>query len=134
MTLSIIAIESEGGNPNADSGESVGLMQLSAPTGENYGVSPSERKDPRKNIEGGTSYLRYLHSKIGNVNDILAAYNAGEGALGDSVDCPGLKRYECERDNPEHTIPNIGYSQTRNYVLKYMIASSIIKEKLRNEG
>ena len=138
MTLSIIAIESHGGKPNADSGESVGLMQLTAPTGRLYGVSPSERKDPKKNIEAGTSHLKYLRSKSYSVNDILAAYNGGEegedGALGASVHCPGLKRYECEWDNLEHTNPNTGYRETRDYVLKYMIVSSIVEEKLRNEG
>ncbi len=138
MTLSIIAIESDGGSLNANSGKSAGLMQLSVPTGEIYGVSPSERKDPKKNIEAGTSYLRDLRGRIGNVNDVVAAYNGGEygedGALGESKDCPGLKRYECEWDDSEHTDPNDGYDETRDYVLKYRIASSIIKEKPRNEG
>lgn len=87
-------------NPNAISkAGAVGLMQLMPETAKQYGVS--NRRDPKQSIYGGTRYLRYL-AKLFN-NDLalmLAAYNAGEGAV---------KKYG-------NKIPP--YKETRNYVNK----------------
>lgn len=59
-----------------------GLMQLMPTTGRRFGVSPEARFIDYASIHGGCRYLAYL-SKLfaGRVDLILAAYNAGEGAV-----------------------------------------------------
>jgi soluble lytic murein transglycosylase-like protein len=61
----------------------MGLMQVMPATGARYGVSePRQLLDPAMNIEVGTRYLRDLHKMFkGRTDLILAAYNAGEGAV-----------------------------------------------------
>jgi len=57
-----------------------GLMQLMPETAVNYGVSDSF--DAEENIKGGVHLLSDLIEKYdGNVKLVLAAYNAGEGAV-----------------------------------------------------
>jgi len=58
----------------------VGLMQLMPGTAERFGVKDSWNLD--QNIEGGTSYLKFLQELFsGDVPLILAGYNAGENAV-----------------------------------------------------
>jgi soluble lytic murein transglycosylase-like protein len=61
----------------------LGLMQIMPATGERYGVdAPRDLLDPATNIDVGTRYLRDLHQMFdGNIELVLAAYNAGEGAV-----------------------------------------------------
>ncbi len=57
-----------------------GLMQLMPGTAKALGVSDSFR--PAENIEGGVRHLRYLIDLFnGNLQLVLAAYNAGEDAV-----------------------------------------------------
>jgi soluble lytic murein transglycosylase-like protein len=59
-----------------------GLMQIMPATGRTLGVHPSHLTDPMTNIDAGARLLRKLHGKYeGNFELILAAYNAGEGAV-----------------------------------------------------
>jgi soluble lytic murein transglycosylase-like protein len=83
-------------NPNAVSrAGAMGLMQLMPRTAESMDVS--DPFDPRQNIFGGTRFLRVLIDRYqGDINLILAAYNAGDAAV---------KRYN-----------GIPYPQTRGYV------------------
>jgi len=77
----------------------VGLMQLMPGTARRYGVK--NRRNPYQNISGGTQYLRDLLILYdNNLQLVLAAYNAGEGAV---------KKYN-------NTIPP--YKETQNYVRK----------------
>ena len=58
----------------------LGLMQLVPATARRFGVE--DPFDPRQNIEGGTSYLKYLLGLFdGNLALSLAAYNAGENSV-----------------------------------------------------
>lgn len=58
-----------------------GLMQLMPATARRFGVSNSF--DPVANIYGGTRYLRWLLDHFeGNIDHVVAAYNAGEGNVG----------------------------------------------------
>jgi Transglycosylase SLT domain len=59
-----------------------GLMQIMPATGRTLGVHPSHLTDPLTNVDAGARLLRKLHGKYGgNFELILAAYNAGEGAV-----------------------------------------------------
>jgi soluble lytic murein transglycosylase-like protein len=54
-----------------------GLMQLMPATGRSHGVT--NPYNPHQNIMGGSKHLRYLMDKYdGNLELVLAAYNAGE--------------------------------------------------------
>ena len=58
----------------------LGLMQLMPSTAERFGVL--DPFDPRQNISGGVKYLKWLHGYYeGDLNRVVAAYNAGEGAV-----------------------------------------------------
>jgi soluble lytic murein transglycosylase-like protein len=55
-------------------------MQLLPKTGRWMGAK--NLLDPAQNIAAGTKYLKYLSDQFdGNEKKILAAYNAGEGAV-----------------------------------------------------
>ena len=58
----------------------LGLMQLMPSTAERFGVM--DPFDPRQNITGGCKYLKWLTDYFqGNLPKVIAAYNAGEGAV-----------------------------------------------------
>jgi len=58
----------------------LGLMQLMPSTAERFGVV--DPFDPRQNIQGGVRYLRWLQTYYkGDLTRVVAAYNAGEGAV-----------------------------------------------------
>ena len=67
----------------------VGLMQLLPATAQRFGLKPLASQpvakrlfDPALNIETGVRYLRYLSTLFpGDTALVLAAYNAGEGAV-----------------------------------------------------
>ena len=76
----VIAVESAH-NPRAVSPKgAAGLMQLMPATARRYGVT--DRFDPDQNVMAGAMYLRDLMRLFNNrVDLVLAAYNAGEGAV-----------------------------------------------------
>ena len=77
----------------------VGLMQIMPGTGRMLGVQSQNLTDPASNVDAGARLLRQLHGRFsGNFDLVLAAYNAGEGAV---------KKYG-------NTIPP--YRETQNYV------------------
>lgn len=82
----------------------MGLMQIMPATGARYGVGAArDLLDPEVNIDVGTRYLRDLHKMFdGRIDLVLAAYNAGEGAV---------QRYG-------NRIPP--YRETQDYVQKIM--------------
>lgn len=80
LVLAVIAVES-GFNPAALSpARAQGLMQLIPETAERFGVK--RPFNPDDNVRGGLAYLRWLLAYFkGDVPLVLAAYNAGEGAV-----------------------------------------------------
>jgi len=98
LITAIISVES-GGNPTAVSrSNAVGLMQIKASTagrevyrhqGRHGQPSGSELRDPAKNIDIGTAYLRILQSKqLAGIRDpetlryaTIVSYANGAGAL-----------------------------------------------------
>jgi soluble lytic murein transglycosylase-like protein len=80
LVLAVIAVESTF-NPRARSHKNAhGLMQLIPATARRFGVS--DIHDPLENLKGGMAYLQWLKGKFkGNLDLVLAGYNAGEGAV-----------------------------------------------------
>jgi soluble lytic murein transglycosylase-like protein len=60
-----------------------GLMQLLPDTARRFGIKKKKDIfDPKKNLEAGIRYLKWLNKRFnGDVQRVLAAYNAGEGAV-----------------------------------------------------
>jgi hypothetical protein len=95
----------------------VGLMQIMPATAERYGVTgdqriPVEKKlaDPKINIRTGARYLSDLMRMFpGQLELVLAAYNAGEGAV----------------QRAGNKIPN--YRETQNYVKTVMQLYGVLK-------
>lgn len=79
LVHSVISVESAY-NPYAVSPKGAeGLMQLMPGTARTLGVRNS--LDPEQNIDGGVRYLKYLQTLFADERLVLAAYNAGEGAV-----------------------------------------------------
>lgn len=70
-------------NPRALSRKGAcGLMQLLPATASRFGLGKKEIFEPSKNLEAGVRYLQWLSKRFnGDPVRVLAAYNAGEGAV-----------------------------------------------------
>jgi hypothetical protein len=102
LVLAVIGIESAGRSDAVSHAGAVGLMQLIPATAERFGVSDST--DPVQNIKGGVAYLDWLLEEFDNDPlMVLAAYNAGEGAVRSNQGVPP-------------------YAETRDYVPKVLAA------------
>ena len=102
LVLAVMGIESAGRKDAVSSAGAVGLMQLIPATAERFGVTDST--DPAQNIKGGVAYLDWLLDEFDNDPlMVLAAYNAGEGAVRKNDGVPP-------------------YAETRDYVPKVLAA------------
>lgn len=110
LLQAVITVESAY-NPQAVSPAGArGLMQLMPGTALRFGVEDSF--SPAENIRGGSKYLSHLMSLFkGDLNLVLAAYNAGEGAV---------MKYG-------NSIPP--YKETQNYVRKVKHYHSIFSKQ-----
>lgn len=102
LVLAVIGIESAGRADAVSHAGAVGLMQLIPATADRFGVADST--DPAQNIRGGVAYLDWLLDEFDNDPlMVLAAYNAGEGAVRANQGVPP-------------------YAETRDYVPKVLAA------------
>lgn len=102
LVLAVIGIESAGRKDAVSSAGAEGLMQLIPATASRFGVTDS--KDPAQNIRGGVAYLDWLMNRFDrDPLMVLAAYNAGEGAVDANQGVPP-------------------YAETRDYVPKVLAA------------
>lgn len=89
----MIRVESNYDPSAVSSKGAMGLMQLIPATAERFGVR--NPFDPKQNIQGGISYLKYLlHLFGGNLPLSLAAYNAGEQTVIRSGGIPEIPETE----------------------------------------
>ena len=102
LALAVMATESAGKSDALSKSGAQGLMQLIPATATRFDVS--DAMDPGQNIKGGVAYLDWL---MGEFNRdpvmVLAAYNAGEGAVRANAGVPP-------------------YAETRDYVPKVLAA------------
>jgi hypothetical protein len=107
LVLAVIAVESAGKTNAVSSAGAQGLMQLMPPTAARFGVK--DVNIPAQNIAGGVAYLHWLMGEFSNDPVlVLAAYNAGEGAVRKNNGVPP-------------------YSETRDYVPKVLAAFQVAR-------
>ena len=100
LALAVMAVESAGQVEAESSAGAQGLMQLIPDTATRFGVEDS--LDPAQNIAGGVAYLDWLMEEFDrDPLLVLAAYNAGEGAVRAAEGVPD-------------------YAETRRYVPKVL--------------
>ena len=83
LLQAIMSVESSA-NPQARSPVGArGLMQVMPATGQRFGVvDPAALYEPETNVRAASAYLKTLQGLFGNnLPLVLAAYNAGEGAV-----------------------------------------------------
>ncbi len=107
LVLAMIAVESAGRSDAVSSAGAAGLMQLMPATAERFGVT--DRMITAENIRGGVAYLDFLMGHFDNDPImVIAAYNAGEGAVADNAGVPP-------------------YAETRAYVPKVLASWAVAR-------
>ena len=102
LVLAVIGVESAGRANAVSKAGAQGLMQLIPATASRFGVT--DPTDPAQNIKGGVAYLNWLLKEFNrDPLMVLAAYNAGEGAVRANDGVPP-------------------YVETRNYVPRVLAA------------
>ncbi len=92
LVFAVMEMES-GFNPEAVSPVgAIGLMQLMPGTADALGVDPWDLSD---NIRGGIMYLRAQIDRFGDIELVLAAYNAGPGAVEKYGGIPPYAETQC---------------------------------------
>ena len=116
VIYSIIKAESNFRTDAVSPAGAIGLMQVMPSTAlfiaekiELDGFTFGKLFEPETNIEIGTAYYRYLLNKFGDGETALAAYNAGEGAVGGWLKSP-------DNSDDGRIIKNIPYPETKEYV------------------
>jgi soluble lytic murein transglycosylase-like protein len=116
-----------------DGRTSYGLMQIRPDTAramdpEGTGnlsdaqIASKLKTDTSYNIYLGTKYYGDMQRKYGNTT-LASSANGGPMANEASVNCPGLRRWECPWDSSgcygtplTNCVPNTGYAPTRTYI------------------
>jgi len=108
-----------------------GVWQFMPKTAVNYGLTVDswvdERRDPYKSTEAAIVYLKKLYADFGDWSLALAAYNAGEGAIGRAMKKTGCEDYfSLCQSSPELK------EETKLYVPKFLALVKVARnlEKL----
>jgi hypothetical protein len=102
LIRAIIRVESGYDAKAVSNKGAMGLMQLIPATAHRFGVA--DPFDPKQNLEGGVTYLKYLLDHFGgDLNLSLAAYNAGEHTVQRSGGIPAI----AETQNYVRKVTNI---------------------------
>jgi lysozyme len=94
-----------------------GLMQVILPTARRFGVEGADQlHDPQTNLQVSARYLKTLQQRFGNdLELVLAAYNAGEGAV----------------EKHGRRIPP--YRETQEYVRKVLAEYALLRNVSRSQ-
>lgn len=122
LVFAVIKAESGFDKEKISSKGAVGLMQIMPKTAEYvskefFSGRKFDLTTPGDNIELGCFYLAYLAEKFDNREEILAAYNAGEG---------NVKLWKKEKGSPL-TEKDIPFPETRRYINKVTCYFNIYK-------
>ena len=122
-------------DPRARSGaNAMGLMQLLPSTGGEVARSKGipfagsdSLYDPDTNIALGSAYLRQLWNRYGQLPYVIAAYNAGPGAVA---------RWRSQRPDfdPDLWIETISYKETREYVPRVLSFSVLYDWRMNRDA
>ncbi len=120
LVFAVIKAESGFDKEKVSSKGAVGLMQIMPKTAEYvskefFSGRKFDLTNPGDNIELGCFYLAYLAEKFDNREEILAAYNAGEGNV-------KLWKSRVKRSLAEEDIP---FPETKKYVRKVIQFSKV---------
>lgn len=92
-----------------------GLFQFMPATAERFGMRvswPDERTDPEKSARAAANYLTLLYNRFDSWPLAIAAYNAGEGRVGRTLEATGTSSFAA-------VAPHLP-AETRLYVPKVM--------------
>lgn len=126
LVMGVICAES-GFRHDAHSGVASGLMQITDETaqwisgkmGIEYSVDMT--KNPETNIKMGCFYLDYLIGLYGNLDNALAAYNAGPGNVN-----AWLENEEYSKDGK--TLKKIPFAETEKYIKRVKIFGKVYEK------
>lgn len=127
MVFSVIRVESNFKHEAKSNKSATGLMQIMPETGEwiaeQMGMKDFNKEDlnnPEVSIMMGCWYLNNLKQEFGDMDLVLAAYNAGRGNVNN-----WLKDYQYSDDGIE--LKEIPFKETREYVVKVNLSYMIYK-------
>lgn len=119
LVCAVIRCESSWDASAVSSAGAIGLMQVMQDTADFLATTgivdgdaypASDLSDPVVNIEYGCAYLGYLQERLSSIEEVVAAYNAGLGAVQSWLASGG-------------TIPDdIAYEETRTYLTRVLEA------------
>lgn len=122
LVRAIIAVESNFDAQAVSTAGAQGLMQLMPETATHYQVQ--QPFDPRANVEGGIRYLKDLWQRFGgDLSRVLAAYNAGEGAV---ERFGGIPPYPETRRYVARVLALYGVTTTSTKIYRYRTAQGSI--------
>lgn len=128
LIFAVIKTESDFDENSVSNKDAKGLMQITDSTAEYIaellGVNSYNILDARTNIRFGSYYLKYLFYKFKTLNEVLCAYNAGEGTV-----CEWLKDKKFSQDGK--TLKIIPYKETSNYVKRVRAVMGVYEKRIK---
>jgi soluble lytic murein transglycosylase-like protein len=92
LVAAVCAVESDFDAAAVSNKGARGLMQVMPETARRFGFDARRLQDPVHNVAAGATYLRWLLARYdGDLDRVLAAYNAGEGAVDNYGGIPPYK-------------------------------------------